>query len=82
MNLLMVTGDRSILEGRRGAFWHTLQGLRAYWERIDILCPRPRVAAGANGAAFLRGRISVLLCKPAWHSHTALLDSGERERTP
>ncbi|PIR49998.1 hypothetical protein COU79_01835 [Candidatus Peregrinibacteria bacterium CG10_big_fil_rev_8_21_14_0_10_54_7] len=78
MNLLMVTGDRSILEGRRGAFWHTLQGLRAYWERIDILCPRPRVAAASagevqtalrssgGGSVFFYSNPHGILTQPSW----------------
>lgn len=45
MKLLMISGDRSILQGRKGAFWYTLQELRKYWDRIDILCPSvPSVA--------------------------------------
>lgn len=40
MKLLMISGDRSILRGKRGAFWYTLQELRKHWERIDVLCPR------------------------------------------
>ena len=49
MNLLMISGDRSILEGRKGAFWYTLQGLRKHWERIDVICPRPKSPAKASG---------------------------------
>lgn len=41
MKLLMISGDRSVLEGKRGAFWYTLQEFRKHWERIDVLCPRP-----------------------------------------
>ncbi len=41
MNLLMISGDRSILEGRRGAFHSLLQEFASHWERIDIICPRP-----------------------------------------
>jgi len=39
MKLLMISGDRSILSGKRGAFWYTLQELRKHWDRIDIICP-------------------------------------------
>ncbi|MDD5751636.1 MAG: glycosyltransferase [Candidatus Peribacteraceae bacterium] len=39
MKLLMISGDRSILQGKRGAFWYTLQELRTHFDRIDILCP-------------------------------------------
>jgi len=45
MNLLMITGDRSIPEGRKGAFWYTLQGLKRHWERIDIICPKPKTVS-------------------------------------
>ena len=50
MNLLMISGDRSILEGRKGAFWHTLQGLSKHWERIDIICPRPKYSGEETNA--------------------------------
>jgi glycosyltransferase involved in cell wall biosynthesis len=36
----MISGDRSVLHGKRGAFWYTLQELRKHWDRIDIICPR------------------------------------------
>lgn len=40
MNLLMIGGDRSILQGKRSAFWYTLQEFASHWDRIDVLCPR------------------------------------------
>ena len=40
MNLLMISGDRSVLEGKQGAFWQTLEAFHKEWERIDIICPR------------------------------------------
>jgi glycosyltransferase involved in cell wall biosynthesis len=40
MKLLMISGDRSLLRGQRGAFYYTLQELRKHWDRIDIICPR------------------------------------------
>src|SRR3989339_1246744 len=39
MRLLMISGDRSILQGKRGAFWYTLHELRKHFDRIDIICP-------------------------------------------
>ena len=36
----MLSGDRSIGQGRQGPFHHTLAGLRRYWRRIDVICPR------------------------------------------
>ena len=47
MKLLMISGDRSILQGRRGAFWYTLQEMRKHWNRIDIICPK--VQSGGDG---------------------------------
>ncbi len=40
MKLLMITGDRSLAEGRRGAFYNTLEEFHKYWDRIDIICPQ------------------------------------------
>ncbi len=39
MNLLMISGDRSVLAGKQGAFWYTLEAFSKHWERIDIICP-------------------------------------------
>ncbi len=36
----MITGDRSLAAGKRGAFYNTLEEFYRYWERIDIICPR------------------------------------------
>ncbi|MBI3331799.1 glycosyltransferase [Candidatus Peregrinibacteria bacterium] len=40
MRLLMISGDRSILQGKKGAFFYTLQEFSKHWERIDVICPR------------------------------------------
>ncbi len=40
MKLLMISGDRSILAGKRGAFTATLEGLSREFERIDVVTPR------------------------------------------
>ncbi len=40
MKLLMISGDRSVLQGKRGAFWYTLEEMSKHWERIDIICPQ------------------------------------------
>ena len=47
MKLLMISGDRSVLQGRMGAFWYTLQEMRKHFDRIDIICPR--VTEGGTG---------------------------------
>lgn len=38
--LLMISGDRALAEGKRGAFYNTLEEFHKYWDRIDIICPR------------------------------------------
>ena len=38
----MISGDRSIPEARRGAFWYTLEELKQYFERVDVICPKPK----------------------------------------
>jgi glycosyltransferase involved in cell wall biosynthesis len=40
MNLLMISGDRSMLQDKQGAFWYTLQEFSKHWGRIDVICPR------------------------------------------
>ncbi len=39
MKLLMISGDRSILQGKKGAFYYTLQEFSQHWERIDVITP-------------------------------------------
>ena len=41
MNLLMVSGDRQIVVGERGPFWPMQEEFSRYFERIDVLVPRP-----------------------------------------
>lgn len=60
MNLLMVSGDRALASGRRGAFWQTLEELRKHWGRIDILCPHAACHAesveASHGVALRRAQ--------------------------
>lgn len=44
MNLLMVGGDRSMLLGKKDAFWYTLQAFSKEWDRIDVICPHSKAA--------------------------------------
>ncbi|MBU2214161.1 glycosyltransferase family 4 protein [Patescibacteria group bacterium] len=60
MKLLMISGDRSILQRKQGAFWYTLQELRKHFDRIDVICPRiPK--ASRNGDAMTHGGESALV---------------------
>jgi len=36
----MISGDKSLAEGKHGAFYNTLEEFHKYWDRIDIICPR------------------------------------------
>jgi len=55
MNLLMISGDRSVPQGKRGAFWYTLEEFARHWDRIDVLCPRS--PGGGRGACTIHGRV-------------------------
>ena len=41
-NLLMISGDRSLAEGKHGAFYNTLEELHKHFEKIDVICPKIR----------------------------------------
>lgn len=41
MNLLMVSGDRQVAVGERGPFHSMQRAFSRYFDRIDVLCPRP-----------------------------------------
>ncbi len=45
MNLLMLSGDTSVVRGERRAFHNTLSEFSNYWDRIDILTHRVRGVA-------------------------------------
>jgi glycosyltransferase involved in cell wall biosynthesis len=36
----MISGDRSILQGKKGAFWYTLEELSKHVDRIDVITPK------------------------------------------
>ncbi len=40
MNLLMLSGDRTLAAGEHGPFHDMLEELRRHWRRIDVICPR------------------------------------------
>lgn len=39
----MITGDRALAAGKRGALYNTLEELHAHVDRIDVICPRVSV---------------------------------------
>lgn len=40
MNLLMISGDRSAVQGKKGAFYYTLEELCKHFARIDVITPK------------------------------------------
>ena len=67
MKLLMISGDRSILQRRNGAFWYTLQELRKHWDHIDIICPCTRAQIHENQRRAKAGRASLVGGKVFFH---------------
>ncbi len=43
MKLLMISGDRSVLQGKKGAFWYMLEEFSKHWKRIDVIHPRSQI---------------------------------------
>jgi len=39
MNLLMISGDQELINGKKGPFYYLLQEFSKYWNRIDVICP-------------------------------------------
>ncbi|MAF20696.1 MAG: glycosyltransferase [Candidatus Peribacteraceae bacterium] len=79
MKLLMISGDRSILQRKQGAFWYTLQELRKHFDQIDVITPQiiiPRLkgeskskageSALIGGSVFFHPCPNRLLRQPRW----------------
>ncbi len=49
MNLLMISGDRALAEGKHGAFYNTLEEFHKHWDRIDIICPKTSRGSTSRG---------------------------------
>ena len=59
----MISGDRSILQGKKGAFWYTLEEFSRYWERIDIITP---AVAEKNQMPKTKNQTSVQVFPKVW----------------
>ena len=44
MNLLMLSGDSSVAQGRESTFYRMLHRFSMHWERVDVICPRAKDA--------------------------------------
>ena len=63
----MISGDRSLSVGKRGAFWYTLEELHRHWDRIDVICPRAQGSAPSPFPnVFLHPSPHGLLRQSAW----------------
>lgn len=72
MKLLMISGDRSVVSGKKGAFWYTLEELARHWERIDVICPATQDARNKTQetrpfpSVFFHPSPYGLWCQPRW----------------
>lgn len=69
----MISGDRSVLAGKQGAFWYTLETLSQHWDRIDIICPYVPLQTANPDALTFFGNVHFhpspaksLWSQPAW----------------
>ena len=68
MRLLMVSGDRQVVSGEHGPFDAMLREFSRWFERIDVLCPRPD------------GEPRVLRVHENVHIHPAEVSRGQQAR--
>ena len=70
MKLLMISGDRSILQGKKGAFFYTLEEFSKHWDQIDVICPKVPSAKGKVPSPFsivhFHPNPGGLLSQPFW----------------
>ncbi len=70
MNLLMITGDRTLAEGKKSAFYNTLEEFHKYWDRIDIICPKTEFpmsdVRNFFGNVFIHPSPWPLVAQPFW----------------
>ena len=44
----MISGDRSVSQGEKGAFWYTLEEFRKHWQRVDVIVPKTKCIETQN----------------------------------
>ncbi len=69
MKLLMISGDKSLAEVKRGAFYNTLEEFHKYWDRIDIIIPKvssPHLSANYFGNVFIHPSPWPKIWQPFW----------------
>jgi len=60
MKLLMISGDRALAQGKRGAFYNTLEEFHKYWERVDIVVPNVKCQMSTFVPSSGRGNVKCL----------------------
>lgn len=69
MNLLMITGDRSLASGLKGALYSTLEELHTHFDRIDVICPRgssSRYDMSVFGNVYIHPSPWPIVAQPLW----------------
>lgn len=72
MNLLMISGDRSLAAGKQGAFYNTLSELHKHFDRVDVICPHVPVARydmSVFGNVFVHPSPWPFILQPLWIWH-------------
>lgn len=72
----MISGDRSLASGKKGAFYNTLEELHRHFDRIDIICPRVPVVRydmSVFGNVFVHPSPWPIVMQPLW-----ILNHGRR----
>lgn len=42
MNVLSLSGDTTVSEGKKSSFYYTLEGISKYFNRYDVVCPKAK----------------------------------------
>ena len=67
----MIGGDRSVLQGKKSAFWYTLEEFSKHWDRIDVICPkvknsRTKIQEPIHGNVYFHPSPKRLWYQPFW----------------
>ena len=63
----MITGDRTLAQGKKGGFYYMLEEFSKYWNRIDIICPRISNNPAAAGDQPFQPFSNVFVHSSPWH---------------
>lgn len=78
----MISGDRSLLRGEKGAFWYTLEEFSKHWERIDIICPRAEGRSEKGEVRRMESFFGNVFVHPSpwtlWHQPKWILEQGTK----